>query len=352
MNLAEPSARNDAGGQGGHTATYSGTGGSGGTVTGSGGSRGGAGGTFETGGTAAQATGGEAGSVAMDAGPEWDAPGSVDGTIDVPYLADATAPLDQGTSGSESGFDGAGGTGGAGNATGGSATGGGTSGTDAGIADSGGGSDGSAGRPSGGGGAGGTGGANTTGGSGGSSTATGGAGAACTAPKSIGGIACPGGFCTVGLYSGYNFSFDDKTGKSSVCLSVSSLCGAGTAGAKNPPSYTVWGAGFGFNLSPLNTATVIEPVQLSGSGVAVTVTSLPTGADMRVQVTVDGVDYCAAMTATTQTIPWTSFNTKCWAPTSGVALTGAPKTPNIQFLASSLTTDGSFDFCVTALSLQ
>jgi hypothetical protein len=171
-------------------------------------------------------------------------------------------------------------------------------------------------------------------------------------PKSSGGIACPSGLCTVGTYSGYDFSFADPTGKSSVCAPASSLCGAGTVGAQNPPNYTVWGAGFGFNLSPQTVGTAVVPVQLSGTGVTVTLTSLPTGADMRVQVAVGGVDYCAVMSAATQIIPWTAFNTKCWAPSTGIALTGAPNTPNIQFQASSRTTAGSFDFCVTAFSFQ
>jgi hypothetical protein len=123
-------------------------------------------------------------------------------------------------------------------------------------------------------------------------------------------------------------------------------------GAQNPPSYTVWGAGFGFSLSPLTTETTAVPVQLSGSGVTVTVSSLPTGADLRVQVNVAGTAYCAKMTTTTQTIPWTSFNSTCWTPTTAGALAGAPNTPNIQFQASSGTAAGTFDFCVTALSFQ
>jgi hypothetical protein len=134
-------------------------------------------------------------------------------------------------------------------------------------------------------------------------------------------------------------------------MAVGRLCGAGTTGAQNPPGYTVWGAGFGFNLSPQTVGTTTVPVQLSGTGVTVALSSLPTGADMRVQVLVGGVAYCAVMTSATQTIAWTTFNTKCWAPTTGTALTGAPSTPNIQFQASSLATAGSFDFCVTALSL-
>jgi len=73
---------------------------------------------------------------------------------------------------------------------------------------------------------------------------------------------------------------------------------------------------------------------------------------MRVQLTVGTQQYCAVMTTASQTIPWTSFNTTCWAPAAGTALTGAPNATNIQFEASAGLTAGTFDFCVTALSFQ
>jgi hypothetical protein len=69
-------------------------------------------------------------------------------------------------------------------------------------------------------------------------------------------------------------------------------------------------------------------------------------------MTVGVAGYCAVITAATQTIPWTSFNTICSGPATGVALTGAPNTPTIQFNLSSGSTVGTFDFCVTALSFQ
>ena len=382
VNLTPPWAgRNDAGDLDGLVASDTATGGSGGGPdAASGGSGGGAAprdatvggaGGLEAGGTTAQATGDAGGSYAADAGSVGDGIVPRDGGIDVPYVADGL-PLDQGTGGSDRGGadSGAGGSSGsagqgggaedAATATGGTVAAGGSALTDAGVAGSGGGTSGTAGRSGGGGDAsssGGVGGAGATGGSGGSAstgtTPTGGATTTCApVPKSAGGISCPGGFCSVGPYSGYDFSLDDKTGKSSVCVSAGSLCGAGTTGAQDPPSYTVWGAGFGFNLAPQSTVTNIVPVQLSGTSVTVALSSLPTGASMRVQVTVGGAAYCAVMTAATQTIPWTTFNTKCWAPTTGTALAAAPNTPNIQFLASSLITAGSFDFCVTSLSFQ
>jgi hypothetical protein len=169
-------------------------------------------------------------------------------------------------------------------------------------------------------------------------------------PKSTGGISCPGGKCTVGTYSGYDFPFTDGKG-STICVDANGLCAAGTTGAQDA-AYTVWGAGFGFNLSTATTATTEVPVQLAGSGVTVALTGLPTGADMRLQVKVGGVAYCAVMTTATQTVPWSSFNTTCWAPATGTALGGAPNTPNFQFQASSTKTAGTFDFCVTSLSFQ
>jgi len=131
-------------------------------------------------------------------------------------------------------------------------------------------------------------------------------------PKSTGGLPCPGGKCTVGAYSGYDFGFSDGLG-STYCVDANSLCAAGTTLAPDPPAYTIWGAGFGFSLSPLTTLTNTTPVQLTGSGVSVTLSSLPTGgATARVQVTVGITQYCALMTSASQTIPWASFNTECW----------------------------------------
>jgi hypothetical protein len=167
--------------------------------------------------------------------------------------------------------------------------------------------------------------------------------ATCSPPKSTGGIVCPGNFCTIGMCSGYDFTYTDLTGKSSICMAPNSLCVAGTTGAWNPPAGTVWGVGFGVNLSPFST-----PVQLSGTGVTIALSSLPAG----VVLTVGVAGYCAVITAATQTIPWTSFNTICSGPATGVALTGTPNTPTIQFSLSSGSTVGTFDFCVTALSFQ
>jgi len=359
VDLSQPLVlQQGTGGDQGGSATSAATGGSGGTATvASGGSHGGTatGGTV-TGGTVAggaTATGGAGGSAVPDA--------AVDAAVDVPYSPDAIRPSDLSTGGSAAGASGSGG-GGTGGTAGqaGSASGGQTSTGGTAVAGSGGSTGGTTGQAGSSGGA--TGGASSTatggaGATGGTTTATGGVTATCTpVPKSTGGLSCPNGLCTVGAYSGYDFTFSDKIA-SSVCMLPNNLCGAGTVGAQNPAGgYTVWGAGFGFSLSTLTTATTETPVQLAGTGVTVTVTSLPTNADMRLQVKhyvgAVGTTYCAIMTTATQTIPWTSFNTMCWAPATGVALTGPPNTSNFQFQASSRLTAGSFDFCVTALSFK
>jgi hypothetical protein len=317
-----------AGGQGGAPATGGGTagagGGAGGVIggaTSAGGGTGGAGGAGGVKGGATSAGGGTGGAKGGTT-----AAGGSAGT--------GATGGSMGSGGSDAGVDAAGGAGGG-------------SGTDAGVAGAGGGGTGGTTIAGSGGGTGGAGGSGASGGTSGAGGLGGSSSTAstvpCTPPKSTGGIACPVNFCTIGTYGGPDWTFTDQTGQSSICMAANNLCVAGTTGVG---SYAVWGAGFGFSLSPSGT-----PVQLSGTGVTVAVTSLPTGA-VTVGVNSGTTGYCAVMTTATQTIPWTSFTTTCYAPATGVALTGAPNTPNISFNVGAGPTVGTFDFCVTALSFQ
>jgi hypothetical protein len=171
-------------------------------------------------------------------------------------------------------------------------------------------------------------------------------------PKSTGGIACPGGKCTVGPYSGSASTFSDGV-SSTICLSGNTLCAAGTTNASKSTNTTInWGTAFDFNLSPNSTDTDLVGVQLSGSGIFVTLSSLPTGAQARVQVMVgNAAYYCAAMSASSQTLPWASFNTACWN-NSGTYLSGAPTaaTSIAIVVSSEAGVAGSFDLCVTSLA--
>jgi hypothetical protein len=156
--------------------------------------------------------------------------------------------------------------------------------------------------------------------------------------------------------SGYGFKYSDadggKGGKSTICMAADSLCAAGTTAVQDPPAYLTWGAGIGFNLSPASVGTTSVPVQLSGTGITVAFSSLPLPGGARVQMSVGGKDYCALVLTPTATLLWADFNTACWDKT-GTALTGPPLTPKIQFQAAAgALAAGTFDFCITALTIQ
>ncbi len=106
------------------------------------------------------------------------------------------------------------------------------------------------------------------------------------------------------------------------------------------------------HLSPDSTAANSVGVQLAGSGISATMSSLPIGAQARVQVTVGNTAfYCATMSASSQTFPLASFNTACWN-NSGTHLTGAPTaaTEIVIQVSSEAGVAGSFDFCVTSIA--
>ena len=162
---------------------------------------------------------------------------------------------------------------------------------------------------------------------------------------STGGLACPGGLCTVGSYSGYIYVYADGS-PSKVCAAAESLCASGSTGAADTKG-TIWGAGFGFNLDKSATPAA---VQLAGTGITYALSAMPTQG-MRVTVTVGTTDYCAKLSAASGTVAWTDFNTACWD-NSGTKLTAAPSTPHVGFQVTAGTAAGTFDFCVKSVTLQ
>ena len=175
-------------------------------------------------------------------------------------------------------------------------------------------------------------------------------------PRSTGGLACPGGKCTLGSYSGSSFAVTDER-SSTACLSASSLCAAGTTNSLDSTDTSAnWGATFGFYLRPESTPSASFEVALTGTGVAVTLSSLPTGAQARVQLTTGNlaysIDYCATLTSASQVVPWRSFNTVC-SNGSGLSPSDPPadaKSIAVQ-VASEAGVAGTFDLCVTSLTL-
>jgi hypothetical protein len=174
---------------------------------------------------------------------------------------------------------------------------------------------------------------------------------------------------------GYAFAYDDTLG-SIVCLdgcpNVDStllpcsgagtfLCGHGALAANSAtstPAYAIYGGGIGFGLNQAMATAAGSPASApfaaTGSGITYSVSSLPANG-LRLAIDHGGptVQYCAALTATTGTVPWAMFNTKCYDPTpDGLALTGPPSdATQIEFQMPSVTAATSTaDICVIAVS--
>jgi hypothetical protein len=195
-------------------------------------------------------------------------------------------------------------------------------------------------------------------------------------------VTSPGGLVLTGGYlstaagnpgmGGYAFAYEDMEGApptgSEVCMegcsqsapavtiacsTSTALCGHGVLGESVATNmYAAFGGGVGFNLNqPMASTTAAMPFATTGSGIAYTLSSLPTSG-VRVQIDHGGVTYCAPATAASGTVAWASFNTKCYdAPPDGVALTGAPAdATQIEFQMVSTATSVTDDFCVTAVS--
>jgi hypothetical protein len=110
----------------------------------------------------------------------------------------------------------------------------------------------------------------------------------------------------------------------------------------------------GFNLNqPTGEGTTPVNFTSAGSGgVTYALDRLPS--NMRMVVGDSTTDYCVNLTASSGTIPWTSFSSSCWN-TTGSYLSGPPSSfvsVRFQVVAdTSYAGFASFNFCVTRLSL-
>ena len=171
---------------------------------------------------------------------------------------------------------------------------------------------------------------------------------------------------TIGM-GGYTFAFSDGVAMgSTACISTLAFCGMGTIGAANPPAYTIYGGGIGVNLNQLMaTGAAMQPINAyaaTGAGINYALSAVPPAGTRLIidnsPAYVQGppvsgvVDYCAPITLQTATIPWATFNTKCWDGT-GTALAAAPATAHhIQVEVTSGAAAGAFNFCVTSLKFM
>ncbi len=144
---------------------------------------------------------------------------------------------------------------------------------------------------------------------------------------------------------GYAYAFGDPT--STACNDSAYLC---VEGRTAPVSTTVYGAGLGVNLNQAVGAsakgTVIVPA--ADTGISYALAETLSAAGVTIIIDGGGTDYCAPVTATSGTVPWSSFFTCTGAAT---VLAGAPDAAShIQIQVSASVSPLSFDFCVTALS--
>ncbi len=152
---------------------------------------------------------------------------------------------------------------------------------------------------------------------------------------------------------GYAYAYSDKV-LSTACLASGAFCGQGTTGAQTPAnSSTVWGAGIGVNLNQPAGSMTVGSCAATGSGIAYTISGALPPQGMRLIIDNGGMDYCAPLPSVSGTVPWSAFNTTCWQPSGGMALSGPPATAtHVELQVNAATAQGSFDFCVTALSFM
>jgi hypothetical protein len=152
---------------------------------------------------------------------------------------------------------------------------------------------------------------------------------------------------------GYAYSYADKAGSTS-CLSESAFCGQGTTTVQTSTnSSTAWGAGIGVNLDQMMGSMVPGACAASGAGITYALSGTLPPQGMRLIIDSAGMDYCAPLSAISGMVPWASFNTACWEPSTGTALAGAPTvSTHVEFQVNASSGAGTFDFCVTSLAFM
>jgi hypothetical protein len=212
----------------------------------------------------------------------------------------------------------------------------------------------------------GTGGSSTTGTGGSSTTGTGGsAGVSCSAsfdPTTGGWVTAPaaGGTC----FHGYAYNFSDALGTTitppttntyGTCGTTCSLTAMGMVVIANAAnSYSTY-AGIGFNLGQdqaggAGTPPTITPM---GSGLTISFTASTGSLQLRAQIS-DGTSagtWCYTITGTSPvTIPYSSFNTKCYdTPVDGTAYAKNPISA-FQLQVAGGAAAGSYTIALTGVT--
>jgi hypothetical protein len=188
-------------------------------------------------------------------------------------------------------------------------------------------------------------------GSGGSTTGSGGSGSvACTTTfdvSSAGFVTMPvkGGTC----WSGYAYTFGDTYGTTFLPMTPTSLMSMGNIVAVSGSMYSY--AGLAFNLGQSNAGgNTNTPVTPTGTGLTFNYTATnPAGTALRVQIS-DGTNSWCATAVNAQSIPYSSFNTKCYdSPPDGTAY--AKQAINaIQLQVAGGTTGGAYTLSISSVT--
>ncbi len=136
-------------------------------------------------------------------------------------------------------------------------------------------------------------------------------------------------------------------------LTTGALCISGNVGQIVNSDYTDdWGCGLGLNLNQAQgVSTPKNGYLMTGSGVTVDTSAIPSCTTARLIIDQEGTAYCAPFTPGVL-IPWATFNTECWT-NAGTYLSGPPTSQalKVQFVASATGACPFTDFCITQVSL-
>jgi hypothetical protein len=179
-------------------------------------------------------------------------------------------------------------------------------------------------------------------------------GPACAAAVTPGAIALTDHYLSASVIAdgGYAFAYSDGT--STACIAEAALCALGSTSISSP---TVYGAGIGFNLNQAMatgaTSPPLRPFAATGAGLSYRLSNLPSQG-VRLAIGnfdgTSGTDYCAVLSASSGTVAWGQFNSKCWDD-SGTFLVGPPvDATHIAFQIPAAAAVTPFDFCVDSVA--
>ncbi len=160
------------------------------------------------------------------------------------------------------------------------------------------------------------------------------------------------------VLAGFVSSSEGGSGSTiSLTYGPSSFCASGTVGKNS--TYNCWAtAGFAVNQSQTGASGSSSSLALTGSTITVSYVNKGAqgGSQLELQL-YDGSDYwcsylSASTTPTSETIPFSKFNTKCWDGSGTAFVSGTPITAVDLVVPGSAVAATPFDFCFLGMTVQ